>query len=251
MDASGLRLVICDDDPAARAALRLLAEERGDVVIAETDQANDAVDLIVRFNPDAIILDLALRFGSGSDVIEAVGRMGLDCPIIVFSSFVGWQVSVGPPVVAVIESTDFAALRRALDDLGSRTTAPSQERRSWQGLTPARVRPVGAVADPDPEFYAALSEAHPADTLFVVRPPDPATVTELAGRVRKELRSQDWLLLQPSRLVVLVVGGNPHAAATIRDRLTRLAGDCRVVETLIAAGEAPGDALSRLTHQLV
>ncbi len=38
MGAAGLRLVICDDDPAVRSALRLLAEERGDVVIAEADQ---------------------------------------------------------------------------------------------------------------------------------------------------------------------------------------------------------------------
>jgi CheY-like chemotaxis protein len=251
VSASALRVLICDDDPSARAMVRLVAEERGDVVIAETEQANEAIDLFERFHPDVLVLDLALRWGAGADVIDAVRRSDVPCAIVVFTAFAGSDVEERAPVVAVVEKPGFDRLGDVLGELPSRTTASAADRRRWEDRTAGFRRGPGVISDPAPEFYAALADACPGDALLMIRPSNPIDLAVLGPAVRKTLRAQDWMLVQPRMLVALLVGGNPAAVPSVRRRLPPLAADCEVYDAVIGDSEEPADALLRLTHQPV
>lgn len=69
-----LRIVVVDDDPAARFALRALLQEAGFVVDVARDGA-EGVALAQRSHPDLVILDLALP---GVNGIEAAALLRND-----------------------------------------------------------------------------------------------------------------------------------------------------------------------------
>lgn len=63
-----------DDSAAVRSRIVRLLEEMGDMVVDEVDDAPEAVDAVRRQRPDAVILDIRLRSGSGLDVLEEIKR---------------------------------------------------------------------------------------------------------------------------------------------------------------------------------
>ena len=52
--------IVVDDHPLARIALRLLLEQAGHTVVAETDRGEDATHLVRRFAAEALVMDIAL-----------------------------------------------------------------------------------------------------------------------------------------------------------------------------------------------
>jgi CheY-like chemotaxis protein len=242
------RLVICDDDPTVRTAIRVLAEELGHVVLAETDRGGDAVALVARFGADALILDLALSVGSGYTALDEVATMAPGCPVVVFSAYCG-QVSVTPPVVAVVEKPDLDRLALVLADIPPLPGARPLERRQWAAQPFAHVRPSGAISDPAAEFYTALADARPGDAVMVLRPRDQALV--VATALRRTLRAQDWMLVESTRVIVLLVGGSPSALDAVKTRAGGALANCDVAEAVLGEHEAPVDMLLRLTRPLV
>jgi two-component system, LytTR family, response regulator len=70
----GLRLVIADDEPVALTHLRQLLALHADVVIAgQAQDGADAVDLIRRERPDAVILDIQMPELDGFGVLRLLG----------------------------------------------------------------------------------------------------------------------------------------------------------------------------------
>ena len=69
-------VVVCDDDPVARAAITVSCEEAGLEVVAETDSGSDAAELVRRFGVDVLVLDLSLADGSGERTLEALTGRG-------------------------------------------------------------------------------------------------------------------------------------------------------------------------------
>jgi DNA-binding NarL/FixJ family response regulator len=68
-----LKVVIADDSQAVTEMLKELVSEAGRIEVvgvAETGPA--AIEAIRSLGPDAVVLDLQLRTGSGTDVIRAV-----------------------------------------------------------------------------------------------------------------------------------------------------------------------------------
>jgi DNA-binding response OmpR family regulator len=77
---AGLILVV-EDDRNLREPLEHLLRQR-DFEVMTADTANDAVNLVRTRTPDAAIVDLHLREGSGRDVVV---QMPSAAPVIIFS----------------------------------------------------------------------------------------------------------------------------------------------------------------------
>lgn len=80
-DVAGNLILLVEDEPSLREPLaHLLRLRHYDVVTADT--CDSALDLLRVHRPDAAIVDLHLRRGSGRDVIV---RMPARSPVIIFS----------------------------------------------------------------------------------------------------------------------------------------------------------------------
>jgi two-component system, NarL family, response regulator LiaR len=55
-----LRVIIADDDPLARRAIRDTLQEDGIVVIAEAAEGHDAIELVLHYEPDVVLMDVVL-----------------------------------------------------------------------------------------------------------------------------------------------------------------------------------------------
>jgi DNA-binding response OmpR family regulator len=70
-------ILIVDDEPSVVVALQFLMQQQGyHVLIAETGE--DALDLIYKYKPDLVILDIMLPGIDGHEVCEIV-RLNPDC----------------------------------------------------------------------------------------------------------------------------------------------------------------------------
>lgn len=78
---NGLRVLVVDDEPAARRGLGLLLRgEAGVAVVGEACTAAEAREAMARLHPDVVFLDVRMPGGSG---LEAVRETGPDAPVVV------------------------------------------------------------------------------------------------------------------------------------------------------------------------
>jgi two-component system, LytTR family, response regulator len=78
-----IRVVIADDEPLARARLRmLLADEPWIEVVAECGDGAATIAAIGTFDPGLVFLDVQMPGGSGFDVIDAIGPARM--PFVIF-----------------------------------------------------------------------------------------------------------------------------------------------------------------------
>jgi two-component system LytT family response regulator len=69
--AAGVRVLVVDDEPLARAGLRAILREESDlVIVGESGCGADAIAAIDALSPDLVFLDIALPDLDGFDVIE-------------------------------------------------------------------------------------------------------------------------------------------------------------------------------------
>jgi two-component system LytT family response regulator len=80
---TAVRALIVDDEPLARAHLRSLLRDRGDVdVVGECGDGRSAIDQIKRLTPDLVLLDIQMPELDGLEVIREVGPSQM--PAVVF-----------------------------------------------------------------------------------------------------------------------------------------------------------------------
>lgn len=79
-------VLLVDDHPVARLAVRMLLESEGHEVIAETDNGVDAVRIAAVNRPDLIVLDIDIPALNGLDVIERIRSTGDAVSILVLTS---------------------------------------------------------------------------------------------------------------------------------------------------------------------
>jgi two-component system, NarL family, response regulator LiaR len=58
--AEALKVIIADDDPLSRRAIRDALQADGIVVIAEAAEGHDAVELVLHYDPDVVLMDVVL-----------------------------------------------------------------------------------------------------------------------------------------------------------------------------------------------
>ena len=81
--ATPVRALIVDDEPLARAHLRSLLRDRGDVnVIGECGDGRSAIDQIRKLTPELVLLDIQMPELDGLEVIREVGPR--EMPAVVF-----------------------------------------------------------------------------------------------------------------------------------------------------------------------
>ena len=233
------RVLVCDDDRLVRAAITEMVEEREGSVIAETDRSSDAIDLIERFQPDVVVVDLGLAQGSGKEIIDHVGTLDDPPRVVVFTAFDGVGITAPAGAVQIVLKPDFELLGHLLD------SAPPEERRG-ERRKPTRALPVPAPREPSgadrpDDFYRILADARPDDTLLSV------SLTGLDAlitveQVRRTIRVQDRLVARGHAVIVLLVSGAAAAPDALCRRLVEAIPDIGDRVSSRSCGDDPVDA---------
>jgi two-component system response regulator EvgA len=78
-------VLIVDDHPVARLAVRMLLEKAGLVVVGETDDGQEAIQLTKQLSPDLVIVDIDIPSVNGIDVVERIRKNKFNGGILVLS----------------------------------------------------------------------------------------------------------------------------------------------------------------------
>ena len=133
-DAIGV--LICDDNQAMRALLRVVVELRPTLrVVGEAADGHDAIREATRLQPDVILLDLAMPRRTGLEVLPEIRQRAPDAKIIVFSGFSTARVAEGAIDLGAIryltKGADPEVINDAIEEvaaegkLGAPMSAPS------------------------------------------------------------------------------------------------------------------------------
>ena len=164
-----MRVLICEDDSVLRQVVRSVTETAGHEVIAETDSAHTAIEFIGRYQPDIVIVDMALTSGTGLSVVKECRTQTPNARVVVFSAFVTDSASLlAAGAMAVIEKPRFDELEATLTSWGTEGAA-GERRRIVLSRDPARPllrSPSGLETDRD--FYTALANSTEDDVLLVL-----------------------------------------------------------------------------------
>lgn len=233
-------VVVCDDDPVARASISVCCEEAGLEVVAETDRSGDATELVRRFDVDVVVLDLSLSDGSGERMLEELHEARSTVAVVVFTAYASdpWQL-LRLGAREVIEKPDFERLQTVLSGIGATVDAdlPADERRIATRSVPEVPRlwrsPAGVSSHHD--LAHALAGVETGDAVLALTvvglealegDVGPLLAADcrlaVAGTLREELRVQDLLHEAPEigGFVALVRGGDARAAGAVWSRLT-------------------------------
>lgn len=82
-----MNVVVVDQDPVTRAKLkRRLGKIRGIAVIGEASESEEATAMIANRKPDIVILDTALKNGSGIEVLRHIKALLLHPTVIMVTN---------------------------------------------------------------------------------------------------------------------------------------------------------------------
>ena len=81
---SKLRIIVADDNPAFLRELTSLLAAEFEVVATATD-GNSALDLIRRYKPDLVVLDLVMPALNGIEVSQELAKSSSSPPVVICS----------------------------------------------------------------------------------------------------------------------------------------------------------------------
>ena len=121
------RVLVVDDRPDFREAVRLLLERRGYAVVAEAGCAATALDAVERFAPEAVLLDVRLGDDDGFVVCRRLTRARPGLAVLLTST---GDYDQRDDLVASSGARGFLHKTRLLDtDLGRYSRDPSRAAR--------------------------------------------------------------------------------------------------------------------------
>ena len=84
-----LKLLVADDSPLARQAIRFLLHNAriGAAVVAEAGSGQEAVRLALEKDPDIIFMDIKMPGGDGLAALQELRRQGMRAPCIIITAF--------------------------------------------------------------------------------------------------------------------------------------------------------------------
>lgn len=80
------RLLIADDHPMIRTAVSMLLADSQFDIVAYAGDVGEALSAIAEFNPDLVVLDIAMPGGSGLDVLRTMRSNGDERPVIILTA---------------------------------------------------------------------------------------------------------------------------------------------------------------------
>lgn len=129
---SVLRVLTIDDEVLALRRLKLLLQTIAQVDhVGEANSCRDAIAKIDTLKPDAVLLDIKMRDGSGFDVVEAISQR-TDGPAVIFvTAFDEFAVQAFDSAVAdyLLKPVERDRLTRALDRVHRRHKLLDAEQR--------------------------------------------------------------------------------------------------------------------------
>jgi DNA-binding NarL/FixJ family response regulator len=83
-----IKLVVADDHPVVREALRDLLDSADDITVMGTAaDGHEAVALVLEASPDVVLMDLEMPALDGIDAIRRLGEAGSDTRVVVLTTF--------------------------------------------------------------------------------------------------------------------------------------------------------------------
>jgi DNA-binding NarL/FixJ family response regulator len=83
---TSIRIVLADDHTLMRRGLRLVLEREHDfAVVGEASNGREAIDLVIRENPDVVILDLAMPLLNGIEAAKRIYDERLKTSVVILS----------------------------------------------------------------------------------------------------------------------------------------------------------------------
>ena len=84
---TGPRVVIVDDHPVMRAALRDALEDEGATVVGEADEGSAGVELATRIEPDVVLMDLRLPGISGLEATRQIKQLRPAVQVLILTAY--------------------------------------------------------------------------------------------------------------------------------------------------------------------
>lgn len=79
-------VLIADDHPVIRGAVKIVLKQEGFKRIYETDSGNEVMPMIREYKPEVVVLDLKLRSLDGLEVLARIQASEMSCRVVVFTS---------------------------------------------------------------------------------------------------------------------------------------------------------------------
>jgi DNA-binding NarL/FixJ family response regulator len=79
------RILICDDNPVFRKALRRVLESADHWEIVEAHDGEDALSTFQEIHPDLVILDLAMPVRDGLSAAREISKLSSEVPIFLYT----------------------------------------------------------------------------------------------------------------------------------------------------------------------
>lgn len=211
---SPVRVIVCDDDELVRSVVSGIVADLGLTVVGEAEDELGSLELLQQAKPDIAVIDLALRFSSGLDVVRTAWEGG--CRVVIFSSFVTPELlNAAPGGPVAVEKPHFDRLTVALEHVMHSVTAQEQERRSMDRGHRAA-----------PSFAHGVVEAQPGDAIVILEPPpDEVRSLDVLGlTAARSTAAQDRIETTPRQLRLLLAHAGEGGARVVIDRLATTAG---------------------------
>ena len=86
--AAKQHILLVDDHEVVRLGLKALLERHPNFeVVAEASTAREAVEMVERYTPDVVVMDIRLPGGSGIEACEEISEKYPDSKVIMLTSY--------------------------------------------------------------------------------------------------------------------------------------------------------------------
>jgi len=209
------RILIVDDHPAVREGLAMRINGHRDLeVCGEAPDVAEAMQLVATTNPDAAIVDIALKTGNGIDLIKRFKARYPSVRILVWSMYseslyAERALRAGASgYINKEHATDqiITAIRTVLDGKLYLTESMSTQLigRMMHGNLKEAKEPIATLSDRELEVFRLIGEGFDTHQVAEKMSVSPKTVETYRGRIKEklELTSSAALLRQAMRWVL-------------------------------------------------